>query len=211
MDSCLSQWGATPIGRVGKLGLWNRRGFSARAAHRLPADEAVLRESGVWLVDCPLSGMVGAAPSPELAHLRAAECLVATGTEGWGQSMLEEFRRAALRQRAKGTDLKSAIRLASWSSFQGNADMATARFGPPLGCIRPGARADLVVLDYVPATPLDASNLADHLFSSSSMGRVHAVVVNGRILYQNGEFAHLDEAKLRARAREISKEVWERI
>jgi len=71
--------------------------------------------------------------------------------------------------------------------------------------------ANLVVLDYVPATPLDASNLADHLFSSSNMGRVHAVVVNGRILYQNGEFAHLDEAKLRARARQINKEVWERI
>ncbi len=211
LDSCLSQCGVTPIVRLGKLGLWNRRGFSAYAPHRLPADEAVLRESGVWLVDCPLSGTIGAAPSPELAHLRASECLVATGTEGFGPSMLEEFRRSALRQRARGTDLKSAIRLAFWSSFQGNADMATAHFGPPLGCIRPGARADLVVLDYVPATPLDASNVADHLFFSSSMGRVHTVVVNGRILYQNGEFAHLDEARLRARASEISNELWERI
>ena len=54
---------------------------------------------------------------------------------------------------------------------------------------------------------LHESNLAEHLFSSPGMGRVRAVVVNGSILYQNGEFAHVDEARLRARAREISKEL----
>jgi cytosine/adenosine deaminase-related metal-dependent hydrolase len=131
------------------------------------------------------------------------------GTDGLNQSMVEEFRLATLRQRARGVDLKSAVRLAFWNGFRGNAELATAHFGPPLGCIRPGARADLVVLDYVPATPLDGANFADHLFSSPSMGRVHSVVVNGRVLYQNGEFTQLDEARLRARAREISNELWE--
>ena len=43
------------------------------------------------------------------------------------------------------------------------------------------------------------------------MNRVHTVIVNGRILYHNGEFAHVDEARLRARAYEISKNVLERI
>ncbi len=54
---------------------------------------------------------------------------------------------------------------------------------------------------------LHESNLSEHLFSSPGMGRVHTVVVNGSILYQNGEFAHLDEARLRTRAHEISKEL----
>ena len=58
---------------------------------------------------------------------------------------------------------------------------------------------------------LHESNLAEHLFSSPGMGRVHTVVVNGSILYQNGEFVHVGEARLRARAREISKDLEERI
>ena len=58
---------------------------------------------------------------------------------------------------------------------------------------------------------LHESNLAEHVFSSLGMGRVHTVVVNGRILYQNRKFAHVDEARLRARARKISKELSERI
>ncbi len=54
---------------------------------------------------------------------------------------------------------------------------------------------------------LHKSNLAEHVFSSLGMGRVHTVVVDGRILYQNKKFAHVDEARLRARARKISKEL----
>lgn len=211
MDACLAQWGATPVGRLAQLGVWNRGGLSVRAPHRLSADEALLHESGAWLVDCPQAGMIEAAPAPELAHLRARESRVATGTDGVGTSLLDEFRRAALRQRAKGADLQSAVRLAFWSSFAGNASMATDFFGPPLGCIRPGARADLVVLDEVPSTPLKEANLASYLFSSPGLGRVHSVVVNGRLLYHNGRFAHLDEARLRARARELAEKLWERI
>ncbi len=54
---------------------------------------------------------------------------------------------------------------------------------------------------------LHESNLSEHLFSSPGMGRVHTVVVNRRILYQNAEFEQVDEARLRARARQISNEL----
>lgn len=211
MDEWLSRFGATPIGRLAQLELWHRRGLLARATHRLPADDVLLRESGVWLVDCPLSGLVDASPSPELAHLRAAESRVATGTDGLGDGLVGEFRRSALRQRARGSDLESAARLAFHGSFHGNAELATSHFGPSLGCIRPGARADLVVLDHVPSTPLEASNVARYFLANPGMDRVHTVVVNGRILYHNGEFAHIDEARMRARARETSQQLWERI
>jgi hypothetical protein len=40
---------------------------------------------------------------------------------------------------------------------------------------------------------------------------VHSVIVNGKLLYQNGEFKDLDEERIRARAREAAKTLRERL
>jgi cytosine/adenosine deaminase-related metal-dependent hydrolase len=107
--------------------------------------------------------------------------------------------------------MKDAVRLAWRAAFSGNADLASRVFGPELGRIKPGARADLVVLDYRPPTPLDEESLPEHLFWGASRAPVHAVIVNGKLVYQNGEFKHLDEERIRARAREVATKLRERL
>jgi cytosine/adenosine deaminase-related metal-dependent hydrolase len=84
-------------------------------------------------------------------------------------------------------------------------------FGAELGRIKPGARADLVVLDYRALTPLEEDNLPEHLFWGASRAPVHSVIVNGKLLYQNGEFKDLDEERIRARAREAARKLRERL
>jgi cytosine/adenosine deaminase-related metal-dependent hydrolase len=68
-----------------------------------------------------------------------------------------------------------------------------------------------VVLDYRAPAPLEEGNLPEHLFWGASRAPVHAVIVNGKLLYQNGEFMGLDEERIRARAREASRKLQERL
>ena len=52
-------------------------------------------------------------------------------------------------------------------------------FGEPIGPLREGAIADLVVLDYRPATPLTESTLPAHLTNGVGARHVESVMVDG--------------------------------
>ncbi len=97
------------------------------------------------------------------------------------------------------------------AAFSGNGLLATELFGPTLGKIKPGARADLVVLDHQPATPLTVENFADHFFFGMSRAPVYAVVINGRLVFKQGVFPHLDESRIRARSRRAADALWKRM
>jgi len=210
-DTSLAVHALSPVQRLAKRGLLRRAGFLTHAPHRLAEDAALVRESRSWLNHCPAAEMMCGVSTSGLAHLRATETPVAVGTGREGGGVLESFRLAVVRERASGLDAESSLRLAHWAAFQSTSEMASAHLRSNLGSIRPGARADLVVLDAVPSTPLSAENLPEQLFWASGAPRVHTIIVNGRILYQNGSFVRLDEARFRARAREIARRLWEHI
>lgn len=211
LDATLATHAASPVARLSKLGVLDRLDGLLFAPHRLPVDLDAIAASKSHVLHCPLAEMLMEAPSPELSRLRAAGIDVGFGSGGVGAGVLDGFRLAGSRGCASGLERRSALELAEWGAFSSNAALASKLFGTTVGCIRPGARADLVVLDKVPATPLSAENLPEQLFSALEPARVHTVIVNGAILYHNGSFVGLDEARLRARSREISRQLWERI
>ena len=202
---------ADVVNRLERLGVWNRGGVAFYRGPIDPEDEVVFREREVWIAHGAQSDILSGVGAPDLARSASSGLRLALATDGCGPSLSEELRVAAYRQRARGRELKDAIRLACRAAFAGNADLATRVFGPELGRIKPGARADLVVLDYRAPTPIEEENLPEHLFWGASRAPVHSVIVNGRLLYQNGEFKDLDEERIRARAREAARKLRERI
>jgi len=202
---------ADVVNRLERLGVWNRSGVAFYRGPIDPEDEVVFREREVWIAHGAQSDILSGVGAPDLARAASSGLRLALATDGCGPSLSEELRVAAYRQRTRGRELKDAIRLACRAAFAGNADLATRVFGPELGRIKPGARADLVVLDYRAPTPLEEENLPEHLFWGASRAPVHSVIVNGRLLYQNGEFKDLDEERIRARAREAARKLRERL
>jgi len=202
---------ADVVNRLERLGVWNRGGVAFYRGPIDSEDEVVFREREVWIAHGAQSDILSGVGAPDLARSASSGLRLALATDGCGPSLSEELRVAAYRQRARGRELKDAIRLACRAAFAGNADLATRVFGPELGRIKPGARADLVVLDYRAPTPIEEENLPEHLFWGASRAPVHSVIVNGRLLYQNGEFKDLDEERIRARAREAARKLRERI
>lgn len=199
------------VNRLDRAGVWNRGGVALYRGPIAPEDEVVLRDREVWVAHGAQSDILSGMGAIDLARAASSGLRLALATNGCGSSLSEELRVTAYRQRTRGRELKDAIRLACRAAFAGNADLATRVFGPELGRIKPGARADLVVLDYRPPTPLEEENLPEHLFWGASRAPVHSVIVNGRLLYKNGEFEDLDEERIRARAREAARKLRERL
>ena len=74
----------------------------------------------------------------------------------------------------------------------------------PIGVIAPGHQADLILvdLDTLAFTPLN--DLRRQLVYCENGGSVRLTMVAGRILFENGKVTGIDEAALRAEAREIA-------
>jgi cytosine/adenosine deaminase-related metal-dependent hydrolase len=211
LDACLAAYGSSTVARLDQNGVICGNGVLVHPEHLLGEDESLLRERGMRVVACPQVAALEAHGTADLQRLASRGVAATLGTDGLPGGLMEALRVAALRQREMGTDASDAIRLAHRAAFFESAELATSRFGRPLGRIRPGARADLVILDYWPATPLDEANAVHHLFWGVSQAAVHTVIVNGNVLYQNGCFLGLDEQRLRARAAEVARSTWEQI
>jgi len=83
-------------------------------------------------------------------------------------------------------------------------------FPKPLGEISRGAYADMILVDYLPPTPLSADNFLGHLLFGISGAVVDTTIVNGKVLMQNRKLVGLDEAAIAQRASELASELWER-
>jgi len=84
-------------------------------------------------------------------------------------------------------------------------------FGEALGRIEPGAPADVVLVDYRPASPLDVRTLAAHLAAGMLRAPVTGAVVAGEVVLEDGRLVSVDEAEVAERARACARRVWARI
>ncbi len=84
-------------------------------------------------------------------------------------------------------------------------------FGEELGRIAPGAPADLVLVDYRPATEFSARTLPEHVWAGLLRAPVGSVMVAGEIVMDNGVLVTLEDREIAARAQECAKRVWERM
>jgi putative selenium metabolism protein SsnA len=201
----------TPVDRLVAAGVIKEGSLAAQCIHMLESDYEMLGKAQATVLHSPQSNAFNAVGLGDLGRLNAAKIAMALGTDGFSPSLLEEFRAMVLQQRMRGRSPSEALELAFRTAFSGNADLATLLFGPPLGRIKPGARADLLVLDYIPPTPLSVANLADHFLAGLGRAAVKTVIVNGQVVLHDGIFTNLDEAGIRAQARQAAKKLWERM
>ncbi len=213
LEATRREYGATPVARLAAAGVLNKGSLAVHCVHLEDSDYRELKVRGVRAVVCPQSNAasgVAAEGTADLARLRGAGVSTVLGTDGVTASVFEEFRAAALIQRVMGLPSSRAKREAFQATFSGNGLLAAELFGTTLGKIKPGARADLVVLDHQPATPLTVENFADHFFFGMSRAPVYAVVINGRLVFKQGVFLNLDESRIRGRARRAAEALWKR-
>jgi cytosine/adenosine deaminase-related metal-dependent hydrolase len=92
------------------------------------------------------------------------------------------------------------------------ARFAGTRYDEPLlGTLRPGAPADLVVLDYPAPTPLTTDNLGGHWIFGLSAAHVRDVYVAGDLVVAGHRSTRVDEAKIAADSRQVTEALWDRL
>lgn len=169
-ERCEQRYGKTPLQRLEAFGLIGPTLVLTKAVHLSWPELSRVLAAGAYVAHSPRANMmlqVGSAPAGKFG---VYACL---GTDVMPLDVLSEAQAAWL----KGRDVEQPIDIVR---FLANGHrLASALFGVTLGPLQPGAQADLMVLDYVPASELSAQTLGRHLALGLSSHHVESVMVDG--------------------------------
>ena len=92
--------------------------------------------------------------------------------------------------------------------FENNAAMAGRFLKSPVGVLKPGAYADVIVTDYDPLTPMDGANATGHILFGMTGRYVTHTICNGRVLMRDRALTGIDEKALMAECRASAQRLW---
>ena len=92
--------------------------------------------------------------------------------------------------------------------FKNNAKIGARYFETPLGVLKPGAAADIIVMDYKPFTPFSDENIDGHMIFGMTGRQCQTTIANGRVLMLDRELVGVDEEVENAYILEAAKKLW---
>lgn len=210
VEECLKKYGVTPPRWMEKMGVLDNPTTAAHCVWLRDDDLALLRERNVTAVHNPTSNMKlgsGFAPVPKMLALGMN---VALGTDGAASNnnlnLLEEMHLAAILH--NGYHLDPEVVTAGEVLHMATRAGALAQGRGDTGVLAAGKRADLIAIDLdrphlLP--DLDTPALAVYAAQASD---VCLTMVDGRILYENGEYKTLDREKICAEAKAAARKLY---
>ena len=198
--------------RLDQFGIWRQNTIAAHCVHIDEAERDLLRERGVWVTHQPRSNMNNGVGAADIDGMLAAGLRLCLGNDGFSNNMWADWKAAYLLHKVSNRDPRRAngadIARMAWDN---NAALMRQFFPElTLGEIRPGAAADLVLVDYQPFTPLNAGNLPWQLIFGFEASMVTTTICAGQVLMRDRELLTLDESAIAAEAMELAPGVWER-
>jgi len=197
---CVKKYGRTPTEILSESGVFTRKTTAAHCCWLTEGDMDVLAASNATVAHCPVSNLKLSSGIAQVMKMRAHGLNVALGTDGVcsnnNHDMFEEIKTAAILQKYATCDPSvmpayEAIKMATVNGALGQGREKES------GRIATGYDADLIMLD-LDAPHLFPLNDPCALVAYAARGSdVCLTMVQGRVLYENGEYKTIDLEKTR--------------
>lgn len=207
----LKQYGKRIVNRFYELGILGEKTLAVHCVHVSRAEMELLRETDTMVVHNPESNMGNAVGCGPVIQLFQEGILLGLGTDGYTNDMLESYKVGNIIHKHNLCDPTVAWGEIPAMLFENNAKIAGRFFEKPLGVLKPGAYADVIVTDYDPLTPMDGGNCNSHILFGMNGRSVVTTVCNGRVLMRDRKLLAADEPALMAACRESAAKLWKSI
>jgi len=186
--------------------------IAAHCVHLNETEMRLLENTDTMVAHCPQSNMNNGVGIADIITLMNKNILVGLGTDAITTNLFEEMRTGLWAQHLKNNPSIGFNEIAK-TVFQNNQLIANRIFDDiDIGLIQEGYAADLILIDYNPATPIENNNVMDHLLYGISQMPVDTTIVNGVILMKNKKLQlDLNENEIFAKARELALKLWKRV
>jgi 5-methylthioadenosine/S-adenosylhomocysteine deaminase len=199
-NECIKKYGKTPTEVLHENGVFSRKTTAAHCCWLSEGDMDILAASGATAAHCPVSNLKLSSGIAPVTKMLARGLNVGLGTDGAcsnnNHDMFEEVKTAALLQKYLTGDPSAlpayqAIKLATV-----NGAVGQGREGET-GRVAAGYDADLIMLNTDAPHLFPLNDPCAAVAYSARGSDVCVTMVQGKILYENGEYTTIDLGKTR--------------
>ena len=205
VEGCIERYGISPVKLLNELGLWNYGGGAYHSVWVDDEDLEIFKDKNIWAVinagsNCKLAS--GIAP---VSKMLDKGINIAVGTDGpSSNNALDMFREMFLIEATQKINDMNAASTDPIDILKA-ATIGSARCMGLDDCdvIDIGKTADLIVIDLHRPNMHPINNILKNIVYSGSKENVKMTMINGKILYENGEFKNTDIEKIYYNAQKV--------
>lgn len=206
-DACIEKYGVTPTEFFRQNGVFRVPVIAAHCVHLTDHDMKIMAEHGATAVHNPASNLKLGSGIARIENMLSENINITLGTDGAASNntldvMKEAYLAAILQKGSTGrTDSVPSgafikMLTQNGAKMQGRVDC---------GKLAVGARADLVMLDFDMVHVMPVYDYCDAFLYSANSSNVVMTMVDGKILYENGEYKTIDIEKTKYQFRQITE------
>ena len=200
----LKKYGKRVINRLFDHDILGEKTITGHCIHINGIEMDIIKETDTMVVHNPESNMGNAVGIPPCMEMMRRGILLGLGTDGYTNDMFESEKVANIIHKHVLCDPGAAWGEVPAMLFQNNAAIGNRFFGTKTGVLEKGAAADIVIADYDPLTPMDASNCDSHILFGLSGKSIVTTMINGVVKMKDREIIGIDEGAIMAKCREHS-------
>ena len=205
-DSVKKEHSMTPVEYLQSRGIFTRPTVAAHCVHVTDEDMDILKENNVNIAVTATSNIKSGNGAAPLAKMLEKDINVCIGTDGAASNnslnMFSEMKMLAFINKAIERDPEA---VSAFDVFAAATSGGAKALGLKCGVIAMGRPADLVVIDIDKPQFYPRNNLIAALVYSANGSEAETVIVDGKIILENGHMVSVDEERVYREAELIAR------
>lgn len=202
------KYGRRVVERLHHFGVLGPQSIAAHGIFLSEADLDLLAKSETMIAHQAQSNMNNAVGRADVFKLLERGLTVGIGTDGMTPDLRNEVRTGYLMHKHHLSDCN-----AGWSQYEAmtlkhNPAIYQRLSGQPVGQVKAGHLADLILVDYYPPTPLTSENSWGHFLFGLVDAEVDTTIINGKVVMEDKRVIGIDEQQIAEKSRRVAERVW---
>lgn len=211
LHDCLKKHGKRLVNRFHDFGMTGEKSIFVHCIYVNEQEMDLLKATDTMVAHNPESNMGNACGCPPMMRIMEKGILTGLGTDGYTNDMLESLKVANILHKHSLCDATVAWAESPQMLFYNNREIANRYFETPLGILKEGASGDVIIMDYIPFTPMNENNLNGHILFGMEGPMVTTTIAQGKVLMKDRILLGIDEEKIKADCRQSAEKLWNNI
>ena len=205
VEGCKERYGVTPAVLFDKLGIYDFGGGGFHCVWFTDEDREIFKKKGLWSVFNACSNLKLASGITPVYKFINEDMKIAIGTDGAGSNnSLSMFREMYLDTVLSNVLTDNAAAVDPFKILKAGTSGGALCMGlTDCDVLAPGKKADIIMIDMNKPSMQPENNIVRNIVYSADNSCVKMTMIDGRILYENGEFTTIDYDETRKKCAEL--------
>ena len=205
VEGCKERYGVTPAVLFDKLGIYDFGGGGFHCVWFTDEDREIFKKKGLWSVFNACSNLKLASGITPVYKFINEDMKIAIGTDGAGSNnSLSMFREMYLDTVLSNVLTDNAAAVDPFKILKAGTSGGALCMGlTDCDVLAPGKKSDIIMIDMDKPYMQPENNVVRNIIYSADNSCVKMTMIDGRILYENGEFTTIDFDETRKKCAEL--------